>query len=124
MKHTIRYKTECAEKLKQFQTFIEKQIQRKVWVVHSDEAGEYLSEKLQLHFTTYGTDHKQTVAYTLGQNEVFERMSKTLGGLVRSTVQSNELRKTLRAKALATAVYIWSHVASSALPSDTSSYQI
>ncbi len=61
----------------------------------TDNGGEYLSNKFRAYLSEHGIHHQLTVAYTLQQNGVAERMNRTLMNLVRSMLHHKVLRNFL-----------------------------
>ena len=146
VEYTMRSKSEALDRFKEYKQYAETHTNRKLVKLHvrehrgtnddntdetiklkvlrSDNGGEYLSNNFKQYLKDNGIHQELTVAHTLQQNGVAERMNRTLFDLVRSMLHHKSIEKRFWAEALATAVYTRNRVTSRALPDNITPHHI
>lgn len=102
----LKSKNECFETFKNWSILVEKQFQKSIRILRSDNGGEYVSNAFELFLKRSGIRHERTIPKTPQQNAVAERMNRTLVETVRCMLSDSMLSKSFWAEALATAVYV------------------
>lgn len=122
--YPIKQKSDAADRFVLYQKYAERQTGRKICSLQSDSGGEYLIMKLSSHLWECEIKHRLYATYTLEQNAVVARMSRTLVSLACSMLHNESLSKSLWAEALVTAVYVRSWVTSKVLLQDITLHHI
>lgn len=102
----MRSKSEVFEKFKIFKAQVEKQTGCKIKSLRSDNGREYINSNFDLYLEKEGITRQLTVPHTPQQNGVAERANRTLVEMARSMMVYANVKPTLWAEALNTAVYI------------------
>jgi len=102
----LRSKTEVPEKFAEYKALVENQTGHKIKALRSDNGTEYVNERLSSMLRSCGIKHETTVPYSPQQNNVAERLSRTLVERGRSMLMESHLSVDLWAEAIATAVYL------------------
>ena len=120
--YTMKEKSQSFQCFVKFHKFAETHSGEKVKILRTDNGGEYTSNEFQSYLEQNGRVHQPTVAYSPQQNEVAERMNRTLMDLVRSMLHAKNIEKPFWAEALQTATYIRNRVTSRSLANDTTPF--
>lgn len=102
----MKKKSEAFEVFENFAATVEKQSDRQIKVVRSDNGKEFVNAKFQEYFAKKGIVHQTTVPYTPQQNGVAERANRTLVEMARCMLETSSLPQSLWGEAVNTAVYI------------------
>ena len=104
--YTLKTKDEVFQKFVEWKALVEKSTSKRLKVLRSDNAGEYLSSEFRDYLSREGIRHELTIPKTSQQNGVAERMNRTLVESVRSMLIDAHLPHKFWAEALSTAVYL------------------
>jgi transposase InsO family protein len=74
----MKHKSEVLEKFKEFVNYATNSSGKKVKIIRSDNGGEYCSKAFVDYLKENGIVHQTTVPYNPAQNDVAERMNRTL----------------------------------------------
>ncbi|GBP89832.1 Retrovirus-related Pol polyprotein from transposon TNT 1-94 [Eumeta japonica] len=85
---------------------VERQTDRKIKCLRSDNGGEFANKKFDEHLNKCGIKRQFSVPYTPQQNGVAERANRTIIEMARSMLSNSGLNENLWAEAVSTAVYI------------------
>ncbi|RVX07666.1 Retrovirus-related Pol polyprotein from transposon TNT 1-94 [Vitis vinifera] len=94
---------------------IETQYNAKVWVLRSDNGGEYQSSDLQKYFEGYGIIHQTTCSNTPQQNGVVERKNRHLLEVVYASLIAAKTPISYWGEAITSAAYLINRVPSSSI---------
>ncbi len=114
--YLMRRKSETFEKFKEFQTMVERQLDKQIKTLRSDRGGEYLLGEFEDHLKEEGILSQLTAPGTPQQNGVSERRNRTLLDMVRSMMSYSSLPDSFWGYALETAAYILNQVPSKTVP--------
>eukprot|EP00253_Pinus_taeda_P034280 PITA_34280 len=104
---------------KEFKALVENQTKKKIKVLRTDNGGEFYSKEFEEFCKKCGMAWQKTTPYTPQQNEVAERMNKTLMERARSMLSVVGLGQEFWAEAVDTACYLVNRSPSSALDDKT-----
>ena len=85
---------------------IEKQIEKCIKILRSDNGGEYMSGAFNKYCKENGIQQHFTVSHTPQQNGIAERKNITLVECARSMLQGKQILNSFWAKAVNTAIYL------------------
>jgi hypothetical protein len=102
----LKTKDEVFGRFQEFRALVENQTGRKIWVLRSDNGGEYTSKEFEDYCTTTGIKKELTVPYNPQQNGVAERKNRTVVGATRAMIHDQGLPLFLWAEASSVAVYL------------------
>ena len=102
----IKRKSEVFDKFKEFVSYATNTTGKKVKVLRSDNGGEYCSMAFQEYMKQHGIVHQTTVPYSPAQNDVAERMNRTLVETARSMMSHSKVPTEFWAEAVNTATYV------------------
>lgn len=102
----LKAKSEVFEAFKMFKSFVERQTNKKVKSLLSDNGGEYLSNNFKKYLADLGIKHITTVPYTPQQNGIAERFNRIVCDKTRCLLTHANLPPELWGEALKTAVYL------------------
>ncbi|RVW62390.1 Retrovirus-related Pol polyprotein from transposon TNT 1-94 [Vitis vinifera] len=94
---------------------IETQYNAKVWVLRSDNGGEYQSSDLQKYLEGHGIIHQTTCSNTPQQNGVAERKNRHLLEVVRASLIAAKTPISYWGEAITSAAYLINRVPSSSI---------
>ncbi len=77
----------------EWKALVEKQSNRKLKVLRTDNGGEYTSKKFEEYLKKEGIRHEKTIPKTSEQNGVSERLNRTLVESARSMLLDANLSK-------------------------------
>ncbi|KAI8124587.1 Retrovirus-related Pol polyprotein from transposon TNT 1-94 [Lucilia cuprina] len=102
----MKNKNEVLDKFKMFKLFVEKQLNRSIKCVRSDNGREYVNSQFDKFLEENGIQRQLTVPYTPQQNGISERANRTIVEMARSMILYSAVDEILWAEAVNTAVYI------------------
>lgn len=102
----LKTKDETFEKFKEFQCLTEKQLDRKVKILRTDNGGEYINAEFEKYLKKQGIIHQTTNPYTPEQNGLSERLNRTIIEKARCLLYEANLEKKFWAEAVNTACYL------------------
>src|SRR3954463_8931624 len=81
--YRMKSKDETFEKFKDFKALVEKQTEKKIKILRSDNGGEYTSHAFSRYLKEHGIQHQKSAPYVPEQNSVAERANRTIVERVR-----------------------------------------
>lgn len=101
-------KTKCqvVETFQKFHAMVERETERKLKCLRSDNGGDYTLHEFENYCSQHGIQHMKIVPGTPQHNDVLEKMNKTIVEKVRCMLKMSDLPKSFWAKAVKTAVYL------------------
>lgn len=102
----LKSKDEVFDKFVEFKNMVERQTERNIKSIRSDNGKEFVNKRFDKYLAEYGITRQLTVPYTPQQNGVAERANRTLVEMARSMLVQSGMGEFLWAEAIATAVYI------------------
>lgn len=102
----MKNKNEVFRIFKEFQFMVEKQKERKIKVLRTDNGGEFCSHDFEKYLKQQGIIHQKTNAYTPQQNGLSERMNRSLVEKARCLMFDAGLPKKFWAEAVNTSLYL------------------
>ena len=111
-------KDQVFETFKKFKALVEKESERFIKCLQTDNGGEFCSSAFDSFCAENGIKRVKTVPYTAQQNGVIERMNRTIVETVRSMLSHSGLPKFFWAEAANTAVYLLNKSPSAPLNGD------
>lgn len=102
----LKKKSEVADKFKEYKNMVEKETERTIKTVRSDNGTEYINHHLEDFLKQEGIKHELTVEYTPQQNGVAERKNRTLVEMARCMMIQSGLPASFWAEAVLTANHI------------------
>ena len=104
--YILKNKNDVFSKFKEFKAMVERQYERKIKTLRTDNGGEYTSHIFERFLTNEGIRHERSIAKTPEQNGLAERMNRTLVETVRCMISDSGVSKIFWAEAISTATYI------------------
>jgi len=102
----LQTKDQLPNTFEEFKALAEKQSNRQIKILRSDNGREYINQRLLKYLKNNGIKHQTTIPYTPEQNGLAERMNRTIVEKARCLLQEAGLGKEFWAEAVATAVYL------------------
>jgi transposase InsO family protein len=102
----LKEKSQAFSKFKEFKVAAENQSEAKIKVLRTDRGGEFESKEFRMFVTDQGIQRQLTTSYTPQQNGVAEWNNRTIVEMARSMLKAKNLKDSLWAKAVHTAVYL------------------
>lgn len=102
----LKSKEEVFDKFKLFKNLVEKETDRKIKMIRSDNGGEYINNQFQEFLQQQGIRHQTTVPHCSPQNGVAERANRTIMDKARCMLQDAGLGSEFWAEAVNTSVYL------------------
>ena len=115
----LKTKDEVFAKFVEWKTIVEKQFDKCVKIIRSDNGGEYTSTNFANYLRKEGIKQEFTMKKTPEQNGVAERMNRSLIESIRCMLSDSKLKKPFWAEALNTAVYVKNRSPATALKDQT-----
>lgn len=115
----LKSKAEAKEAFQKYRAKVEKQTERKIKCLRTDNGLEYCSKDFDRMLEANGIRREKSSAYTPQQNGTAERMNRTLVDIARSMLHSSTLLKGFWAEAVSTAAYLRNRCPSKKLDSNT-----
>ncbi|CAH9088439.1 unnamed protein product [Cuscuta epithymum] len=104
--YMLKTKSQVFETFQKFHAMVERETERKLKSLRSDNGGEYTSHEFKNYCSQHGIRHVKTVPGTPQHNGVVERMNRTIVEKVRCMLKMSDLPKSFWAEAVNTAVYL------------------
>ena len=82
--YLLKDKSQVFENFKTFHSMIKNETQLNIVILRTDNSGEYTSNAFEQYLKDNDIKHQTTIPYNLQQNDVAERMNRTLLNMVRS----------------------------------------
>lgn len=117
--YLLRHKSETFTKFVEFQNLVERQLQRKLRVLRSDNALEFVKGPLAEHLKQNGIRHESSVKFTPQQNGVAEAAGKVIFQKTRCMLRQAGLPKSYWGLAAQTACYIKNRSPTASLVNNT-----
>jgi transposase InsO family protein len=121
---SIKNKSDVLGCFKKWKAQVECQSNRRIRTLRTDNGGEYLSGEFRIYLEKYGIKQELTVPHTPQQNEVAERLNRTLLDSTRTMLKHVNCEKMWWAEAVSTACYIKNRVTTSGLPNKITPHEI
>ena len=102
----IRRKGDVFEYFKEFRTMIEKQTEKCIKILRSNNGGQYVFGAFKKYCKENGIQQQFTVSHTPQQNGIKERKNKTLVECARNMLQGKQISNGFWAEALNTAIFL------------------
>jgi hypothetical protein len=99
-------KSEALAAVQQFQAHVEVESGRRLWVLHTDNGGEFTSVSFVEHCAKSGIKRQHSAPYTLQQNGVVKRRNQSIVTMARSLLKTRGLPAAFWGEAVTTAVYL------------------
>lgn len=115
----LRQKSDVINKFIEFKVMVERQTERKIKIMRTDNGGEYLNEEFNVFFKANGIIHQLTCPYTAQQNGTAERYNRTIIERARCMLHDANLPKTYWAEAVNMAAYLINRTVCSTLINKT-----
>ena len=119
----IKRKSDVFSTFVKFKALLEKQYDKKIKIIRSDNGDELTSHEFEFFLSEQGIIHQKSVPKNSQQNGVAERFNRTVIQAVRVMISDAELSKEFWAEALSTAVYTRNRC-SSAVLDDKTPYEV
>ena len=104
--YVLKKKSEVLQRFREWKAEVERQTDRKVKTLRTDNGGEYTSSEFTSYLTSEGIRHEVTIPHTPQQNGISERLNRTLVECVRTMLADSKLPHRFWAEALSTATYL------------------
>lgn len=104
--YMLKTKGQVFETFQNFHAMVERETERKLKCLRTDNGGEYTSNEFENFCSQHGIRHEKTEPGTPQHNGVAERMNRTIVEKVRSMLNMSKLPKSFWAEAVKTAVYV------------------
>ncbi|KAL1189499.1 Retrovirus-related Pol polyprotein from transposon TNT 1-94 [Cardamine amara subsp. amara] len=114
----LKHKDEVFRAFIEWSAMVENQTERKIKILRTDNGLEFCNQHFNNYCKERGIIRHQTCAYTPQQNDVAERMNRTIMEKVRSMLSDSGLPKTFWAEATNTAVILINKTPSSVINSE------
>lgn len=102
----LKNKSEALDKFKEFKSFVENETDKNIKILRTDNGKEYLNKEFNSFLMKSGIQHQTTNPYTPEQNDLAERMNRTLVERAKCLILNSKLQKSFWAEAVYTAAYI------------------
>ncbi|KMQ83988.1 retrovirus-related pol polyprotein from transposon tnt 1-94, partial [Lasius niger] len=99
-------KDEVPNRFEEFKTYIERQMNRPIKCLRTDNGTEYVNQRMEQILRKNGIRHQTSIPYNPQQNGTAERMNRTLVEKAKCMLADAGLEKKFWAEAIATAAYI------------------
>ena len=101
----------------------ENETEEKIKILRMENEGEYMSKAMQDFLKSRGIPHQRTVPNSPQQDDVSERLNRTLLEMARAMIVDPELTKYIWAEAISAACYIKSRLPTSSLKDNQTVYE-
>jgi transposase InsO family protein len=115
----LKHKSEVGNILKEFKAVTEKQSDKRIKIIRSDNAKEYVNNHVNNFLKRNGIRHQLSVEYTPQQNGVAEKANRTIVEKTKSMLIESGLNTKYWAEAVNTAVYLKNRSPTKALSETT-----
>lgn len=113
--YLLKTKKETLSKFVQYQTFVERLLEKKIKEYQSDNGKEFVNKKFSIHLMEHGIRRRLSVVYTPQQNGLAERYNRTLSNCIRCLLIHSGLPNSFWGEASMTACYLRNRCPTSAL---------
>ena len=121
--YVIKNKSDVFDTFKDWKMMAEKQYERKVKILRSDNGGEYVSKEFDNYLKSEGIIHEKSIPGTPQQNGIAERYNRTVIETVRCMISDSGLSKEYWGEALNTATYVKNRSPNSSLNRNMTPYE-
>ena len=115
----LKRKSDTFAAFKQYKAWAETKTNHKIKILRDDKGGEYMSKEFDEFCTSEGIERQHTVRNRPQQNGVSERANRTMEEGIVAMLFEAGLPLSFWGEALASFVYVWNRVSTSALTSKT-----
>lgn len=115
----LKSKSDVFQNFVNFKKMYEKQIERNIKVLRSDNGTEYCNKTFRSYLENHGIQHQTSNIHTPQQNGVAERMNRTIIEKAKCLLFNAKLSKCYWAEAVSMAAYISNHSYNSVLKNQT-----
>ena len=115
----LKHKSDAFDSFKEWKTMVEKQTERKVKVLRTDNGMEFCSGAFKSYCRKEGIVRHHTIPHTPQQNGVAERMNRTIISKARCMLSNSGLSRRFWAEAASTACYLINRSPSTAIGKKT-----
>uniref|UniRef100_A0A0A9XEY5 Retrovirus-related Pol polyprotein from transposon TNT 1-94 n=1 Tax=Lygus hesperus TaxID=30085 RepID=A0A0A9XEY5_LYGHE len=117
--YLLKEKSEVPKHIEEFRALVERQTERKIKVLRTDNGTEYCNNLLSQNLKKWGIVHQTSTRYSPNSNGRAERAQRTLVEKARSMLADADLPKHFWAEAVLTAAYLMNRSPSRALGGKT-----
>jgi len=117
--YCLKGKDEVISYVRRYIARVERETDRKVKKIRTDNGLEFCNKQLINLFSKSGIKHERTNTYTPQMNGVAERVNRTLLDMVRSMLKTAQLPERFWAEAILAACYVKNRAIHSAIDDDT-----
>ena len=111
----MKNKSDAFQTFKNFHTWIENDAQSHIGSIRTDNGKGYTSNEFENYLHHHGTKHKKTTPYNPQQNEIAERMNRTILNMVRSMMFFKNVKLMFWVDAVLCVVYVKNRCPSKAI---------
>uniref|UniRef100_A0A2N9J1S8 Integrase catalytic domain-containing protein n=1 Tax=Fagus sylvatica TaxID=28930 RepID=A0A2N9J1S8_FAGSY len=104
--YVLKTKDQVFQLFKKFHAMVEREKEKSLKCLRTDNGGEYTSNEFENYCSEYGIRHEKTVPSTPEHNSVAERINRTIVEKVRCMLRMAKLPKSFWAEAVQTAWYL------------------
>lgn len=109
----VRNKSEVCDCVMVYVVLMDRHLEGKLKCLRTDNGGEFVNKTLQCFFRARGIVHQATTPYNPQQNDVAERMNRTIAATGRAMLYYKRVEKRWWAEAMSTAVYVINRIPNS-----------
>ncbi|CAL5350460.1 unnamed protein product [Camellia sinensis] len=104
--YVLKTKAEVFQHFQTFHAMVERETEKKLKCLRTDNGGEYTSKEFKAYCATHGIRHEKTVPGTPQHNGIAERMNRTIVEKVRCMLKMAKLPKPFWGEAVRVACYL------------------
>ena len=112
-------KAAAADAIKRHQVAVEKEYSHKLWVLHTDNGGEFTAAELAAYCVDEGIQRHYSAPYSPQQNGMVERRNKTVVAAARALLKQRGMPAIYWGEAVMTVVHLLNCSPTSALDGKT-----
>ncbi|KAG4040147.1 hypothetical protein PC123_g24310 [Phytophthora cactorum] len=109
----MKAKSDVLFKFEIYKAAIEIATDKKIKPLHSDNGGEYTDRQFKIHLNLRGIKHEKTVPYTPRQNELAERLNRSLSEMARCMLYHEGIEKKWYVEVVITAAWVINRIPNS-----------
>ncbi|KAG2893183.1 hypothetical protein PC117_g23843 [Phytophthora cactorum] len=109
----MKAKSDVLFKFEIYKAAIEIATDKKIKPLHSDNGGEYTGRQFKIHLNLRGIKHEKTVPYTPRQNELAERLNRSLIEMARCMLYHEGIEKKWYVEVVITAAWVINRIPNS-----------
>ena len=117
--YCIAHNSNVVDKFIEYKSMMENQLSTKIKSVRTDTGNEYINKWFEEVCRKTSIVHEATVPYSSQQDEMAERLNRTLTIRARSMLNHMQVEKKWWAEAMNTAVYVTNRVTCASFPTKT-----